>query len=77
MKLIPEYGPVNKLCLSFVREFFNTRFHYGKTLCEIIRAVRDFVEIEMFIGDSELQNFREVCRKTQLELDKVSLNSGG
>jgi len=35
MRLIPEYEPVEKLYLSFIHPFFNTRFHYGKAQCEI------------------------------------------
>jgi hypothetical protein len=35
MRQIPEYGPVEKLYLSFIHPFFNKRFHYRKTQCEI------------------------------------------
>ena len=61
MKLIPEYAPVEKLYLCFVEACFHTRFRYGETLCEIIRAARSRVDIAVLIHPAEIPRFREIC----------------
>ena len=62
MHLIPEYQPVQKLYLSFVHDFFNTRFHYGKAICDIIKAAHPFVEIELFVAPADLPHWQRECR---------------
>ena len=74
MRLIPEYEPVRKLCLSFVQVFFNERFGYGRAICEIIHAARRFVEVELFIGLPDRPFFEEECARRKVSLDSVTLN---
>lgn len=77
MWLVPEYEPVRKIAICFVQDFFNTRFGYGKTLCEIIRASQATAEIELWISPDDLPYFQEECRRYQVALDGVSLNFPG
>jgi hypothetical protein len=74
MRLTPEYEPVQKLYLSFVQEFFNSRFHYGRAICEIIKSVQNHVAIELLIGTHDLEHFREECARYQVTLQNVTLN---
>jgi len=74
MKLTPEYAPVQKLYLCFVQVWFNTRFGYGKTLCEIINTAQPFVDVELFVSPADLPFFRLECDRYQVDLDKVALN---
>jgi hypothetical protein len=74
MKLIPEYEPIQKFFLCFVHDFFNTRFGYGKALCQIINAAHPYVDIELLIGTSEMPHFQEECIKVQTNLQNVTLN---
>ena len=74
MNFIPEYTPVNKLYLCFVHEFFNTRFHYGKTLCDIIKATQHSVPIEVLISPFDEPYFRAVCESQHVTLQNVTLN---
>ena len=75
MKLIPEYAPVQKLYLCFVQAWFNTRFVYGKTLCEIINAAQPFVDVELFISPADLPYFQTECEQYHTDLDKVAINN--
>ena len=74
MRLIPEYEPVQKLYLCFVQEFFNTRFGYGKTICQIINAAQPYVDIELLIAPSELPYFQEDCSRYHASLENVKVN---
>ena len=74
MRLTPEYEPVRKLYLSFVQEFFNTRFRYGKAICEIIKSVQNHVAIELLIGLPDMPYFQEACGRYQVALENVTLN---
>jgi N-dimethylarginine dimethylaminohydrolase len=74
MKLIPEYEPVQKICLCFVQDFFNSRFRYGKTICEIIRAVQPFCEVEVLVSEEDLPQFEEECKQSGVTLENVTLN---
>ncbi len=74
MKLIPEYEPVQKLCLSFVHPFFNIRFEYGKTLCEIINAVQHYVAVEVWVSPADRPFFQQACDTHQTTLENVTLN---
>ncbi len=75
MKLIPEYAPVEKLYLCFVEAFFHTRFRYGETLCEIIRAARSNVDIEVLIHPAEIPRFREICAERGVSLAGVAFDT--
>ena len=66
MRLIPEYEPVRKLYLSFVHDFFNTRFHYRQALCEIIAAANSFVDVELFLSVRDMENWFAEERKNPL-----------
>jgi len=74
MQFIPEYEPVKKLYLCFVREFFDTRFHYGRAQCEIIRAAQPEVEIELLISPDEIAVFRAICEAQGVALTRVTFN---
>lgn len=74
MKLIPEYEPVQKLYLSFVQDFFNTRFHHGKALCQIIKAVQAHLAIELLVSLPDLPYFQAECARYQVTMNNVSLN---
>jgi len=74
MRLIPEYAPVQKFYLCFCHQFFNTRFGYGKTQCEIMNIASHFVDVELWVGNSELPYLREECARYSFDLDQVSLN---
>jgi hypothetical protein len=74
MRLIPEYEPVQKLYLCFVQEFFNTRFGYGKTICQIINAIQPYIDIELLIGPAEMPYFQKECSRYHTSLEKVKLN---
>jgi hypothetical protein len=74
MRLIPEYQPVGKLYLSFVHEFFNTRFRYGKAICEIIKAAHPYVEVELFVAVTDLPHLRREFEWHQVEPQTAQLN---
>lgn len=74
MQLIPEYGPVGKLYLCFVQDFFNSRFHYGEALCRIIQAARPFVEVEVLVGPDDLPYFLQECASRAVDLAGIRLN---
>ena len=63
MRLIPEYEPVGKLYLSFVHSFFNTRFGYGRTICEMAEAASPGVNVEVSVGAADQEWWQaEVAR---------------
>ncbi|RIK33506.1 MAG: hypothetical protein DCC55_34840 [Chloroflexi bacterium] len=74
MRLIPEYEPVQKLYLSFVHHFFNTRFHYGPAICEIIKAAHPFVEVELFVPPADLPYLQQEFERAQVDPESVLLN---
>ena len=74
MILTPEYEPVQKLYLCFVHEFFNTRFRYGKAICEIIQAAHSYVNVELWIGHTEMADFEAESRRYPIPLDSVIIN---
>jgi hypothetical protein len=74
MRLIPEYEPVQKLYLCFVHEFFNTRFGYGKAICQIIQAAQHYVGVELLIGLPEMAYFQEECQRYPISLEHVVIN---
>ncbi len=74
MRLIPEYEPVQKLLLSFIHPFFNTRFQYGKTLCEIIDSASPFVDVELHILRREMKFWQTELEKHPLRPDQYQIN---
>jgi hypothetical protein len=74
MRLISEFEPVQKYFLCFVQEFFNSRFGYGKTICQIIEAIQGFVDVELLVGPSDLPFFLEESARFQLSLEKVAIH---
>lgn len=74
MRLIPEYYPVQKLYLSFVHDFFNIRFHYGKALCAIIKAAHPFVKIELFVAPADLPHWQRECQAYGVSPELIQLN---
>jgi hypothetical protein len=74
VRLIPEYEPVQKLYLSFIHPFFNTRFHYGKAQCEIIEAASPFVKVELFIQRRECEYWQAELEKHPLSADQYTIN---
>jgi len=74
MRLIPEYEPVQKFYLCFVHEFFNTRFQYGKAICEIIQAAQAYIEIEVWIGSTEMPYFEAEHRQSSVSQEHVVIN---
>lgn len=53
MRVIPEYEPVGRRCLSFVEEFFNSRFRYGRAIAAMTKAALDLVEVEIFVSPGD------------------------
>lgn len=53
MRIVPEYEPVGRLYLSFVDEFFHTRFEYGKVISEIARHASAYVQVEIFVAQGD------------------------
>ena len=74
MRIIPEYEPVGKLYLSFLKEFFHTRFKYGLTICEIAKAVGDRVTVEVFVSEDDTEFFLGLLEQNDIKPDKVKLN---
>jgi len=73
MRLLPEYGPVGRICLSFVHEFFNTRFGHGRVLCEIARAAQGHADVEIFVGNADLPHLTGCLNRAGLEPGDVTL----
>ena len=74
MRIIPEYEPVGKLYLSFVRDFFHTRFEYGQTICDVVSTVPEEVDVEVFISDDEVPVFQDLLDLNVIDRNRVSLN---
>ena len=74
MRIIPEYEPVGKLYLSFVKHFFHTRFKYGRTICEIAKAVADRVTVEVFVSEDDTDFLLGLLEQNDIKPDKVELN---
>ena len=60
--------------MCFVHEFFNTRFHYGRVLCEIVKAAHTRVEIEVFVGARDLPFLMQELAEHQVDVNLVRLN---
>jgi hypothetical protein len=74
MRLIPEYHPVCKLYLGFVQKFFNTRFNYGKAICEIAKVAHPYVDVEVFVSESDLPYLEQEFDRWVVDPALVTLN---
>ncbi len=74
MRIIPEYEPVGKIFLSFVRDFYHSRFDYGQTICDILNLVPDGVAAEIFISDDEVPDFQDIMDLNGIPGESVTLN---
>ena len=74
MRIIPEYEPVGKLYLSFVKNFFHSRFNYGRTICEIVSAVADRVTVEVFVSEDETEFFLDLLEQNDIKPHEIVLN---
>ncbi len=74
MRIIPEYEPVGKLYLSFVQDFFHSRFNYGRTICDIAKAVADRVTVEVFVSEDETEFFLDLLEQNDIKPDEIVLN---
>lgn len=68
LALVPEYGGVSRLFLSFVHHFFNTRFRYGPAIAEMVRAARNYVQVELFVDSENLPHLEAVLASRDLSL---------
>ena len=74
MRIIPEYEPVGKLYLSFVQNFYHSRFNYGRTICEMVRAVADRVTVEVFVSEDETEFFLDLLEQNDIKPHEIVLN---
>ncbi len=74
MRIIPEYEPVGKLYLSFVRKFFHTRFKYGNTICRIAEVIANKVSVEVFVSKDDAEYFIELIEQSNIGQDAISIN---
>ncbi len=74
MKVVSEYEPVDRLCLSFVEEFFNSRFRYGRAIAAMAKAALDLVEVEIFASDSDRLFLEGELRQAGVDPEAVMLN---
>lgn len=74
MRIIPEYEPVGKLYLSFVKQFFHKRFKYGITICKIAKAVADRVAVEVFVSEDDAPCLRALLEQNGLRQNDILLN---
>lgn len=74
MRIIPEYEPVTKLYLSFVQDFYNTRFHFGKVIGAIAKAALSYVEVEIFVDDKDVKYLEKELGNCGVSVNDVILN---
>ena len=74
MRPIPEYEPVGRLCLSFVEEFFNSRFRYGRAIAEMAKAALDLVEVEIFVSGEDRPVLEDELREAGVDPGSVKMN---
>jgi len=74
MRIIPEYESVGKLYLSFVQNFYHSRFNYGRTICEMARVVADRVTVEVFVSEDETEFFLDLLEQNDVKPDEIVLN---
>ena len=74
MRLIPEYEPVGLLYLSFVQEFFNSRFKFGKAICKIAKVASRYVDVEIFITYQDIQYLEKEMEASNLDSVNIVFN---
>lgn len=74
MRVVPEYEPVGRLCLSFVEEFFNSRFRYGRAIAEMAKAALDLVEVEIFVSGEDRPILEGELREAGVDPGSVKMN---
>ena len=72
---MPEYEPVDRLCLSFVEEFFNSRFNYGAAIASMARAALDLVEVEVFVSSDDRPLLESELRDYGVDPCSVTANT--
>jgi hypothetical protein len=75
MRVVPEYEAVSRLCLSFVQEFFNSRFRYGRAIAEMAKAAPDLVEVEIFVSAGDRPVLEDELREAGVDPGSVMLNT--
>jgi hypothetical protein len=75
VRVIPEYEPVGRLCLSFVEEFFNSRFRYGLAIAAMAKAALDLVEVEIFVCPEDRPALEGELRAAGVDPACVTLNT--
>jgi hypothetical protein len=74
MRLIPEYEPVDRLYLSFVHDFYNTRFHHGRVIAQVVKAVLPDVEVEIITLEGDIPHLESELGREGIALSQVTLN---
>lgn len=74
MRIISEYEPVQKLLLSFVQDFFNSRFKYGRAICEISRVASNHTSVEILVSEPDKGFLQKEMDAAGLDPDSVTLN---
>ena len=74
MKLIPEYEPVERLLLCFVQEFFNSRFKYGRTICEISRIASEHACVEILVSEEDETFLNKEMEAAGLDPERVTIS---
>lgn len=69
LKVIPEYQRVSKILLSFVHEFYNTRFKFGRAVANVASIAKDIIDVEIFTSEQDLPIL-------ELELFSAGVNPG-
>ena len=77
IQLIPEYGEVERLLFSFVHEFYNTRFGYGRVIAEICDCLKEVVEIEAFCATDDSPHLEEEFAAVGLSSSTVRITHPG
>ena len=74
MRLIPEYETVGLLYLCFVQKFFNSRFKYGKAICDIARIASRYVNVEIFVTNQDIPYLLEEMKTANLDSTNITIN---
>lgn len=74
MRLIPEYEPVERLLLCFVQEFFNSRFKYGRAICEISRIASKHTTVEIRVSKADKKFLQREMDAAGLDPESVILD---
>ncbi|MBL7127418.1 MAG: agmatine deiminase family protein [Ignavibacteria bacterium] len=74
MRIIPEYEPVGLLYLSFVQKFFNSRFKFGKAICEIAKVASRNIDVEIFIAHQDVPYLKKEMEDANLDSANIIFN---